>query len=58
VSLDPDRLDVSVQRAGGGGEADAVTVTYHAPLAVPLVSWLFPSPIDLHAAAVMRQEVG
>jgi Flp pilus assembly protein TadG len=58
VSLDPNRLEVSVQRAGGGGEADSVIVTYHVPIAVPLVSWLFPSPVDLEATAVMRQEAG
>jgi Flp pilus assembly protein TadG len=58
VSLDPNRLDVSVQRGGGGGAANSVLVIYHAPIAVPLVAWLFPARVDLQATAVMRQEGG
>jgi Flp pilus assembly protein TadG len=58
VSLDSDRLDVSIQRQGGGGTPDTVAVTYHAPIVVPLVAWLFPTQVDLRATAVMRQESG
>jgi len=58
VSLDPARLDVAVRRDGGVGTAVTVTVVYHAPVAVPLVAWLFPSAIDLTGAATMRQETG
>jgi len=58
VSLDPSRLDVSVQRNGGAGTPVSVTVVYHAPVALPLVKWLFPAAIDLAATAVMRQETG
>jgi len=57
-SLDPARLDVGVQRQGGAGTAVSVAVTYHAPVAIPVVAWLFPSTIDLAATAVMRQETG
>lgn len=58
ASLDPDRLEVTVQREGGGGDPVSVTVVYHAPVVVPLVDWLFPSVVDLAATAVMRQETG
>jgi Flp pilus assembly protein TadG len=57
-SLDPARLDVGVQRSGGAGTAVSVAVTYHAPIAIPVVAWLFPPSIDLAATAVMRQETG
>jgi Flp pilus assembly protein TadG len=56
VDIDPGLLDVLVAREGGTGTAVTVTVTYHAPVVVPLVSWLFPATIDLSAQAVMRQE--
>lgn len=56
VGLGPDRLDVSLQREGGVGTPAEVTVVYHAPVTVPIVSWLFPSTIDISSSAVMRQE--
>jgi Flp pilus assembly protein TadG len=58
VSLDADALEVSVDRGGGAGAAVTVTVVYHAPVDIPLVSWLFPQSVDLTGAATMRQEVG
>jgi Flp pilus assembly protein TadG len=58
ASLDPDLLEVSIQREGGGGTAVTVTVVYHAPVVVPVVDWLFPAVVDLTATAVMRQETG
>jgi hypothetical protein len=58
VSLDPDRLNVSIARAGGSGSPVTVAVIYHAPVSVPLVSWLFRSAIDLSGQAIMRQETG
>jgi Flp pilus assembly protein TadG len=58
VSLDLDRLEVRIQREGGVGTPVAVVVVYHAPVAVPLVTWLFPDTIDLGATATMRQETG
>jgi hypothetical protein len=57
ASLDPARLEVAVERMGGAGDAVSVAVTYHAPVAIPVVAWLFPSTIDLGATAIMRQEV-
>jgi Flp pilus assembly protein TadG len=58
VGLDPSRLEFHVQRDGGAGTSVAVKVLYHAPVAVPLVSWLFPDTIDLGSTAIMRQETG
>jgi hypothetical protein len=56
TSLDPVRLDVAVERQGGAGTPVSVAVTYHAPVAIPVVAWLFPSTIDLSTTATMRQE--
>jgi hypothetical protein len=56
TSLDDARLDVAIDRQGGAGTPVSVAVTYHAPIAIPIVAWLFPSSIDLRAAAAMRQE--
>ena len=58
ASLDPDRLDVSVERSGGAGTAATVTALYHAQPIVPLVEWLFPETVDLSAPCTMRQETG
>ena len=57
-SLDPASLDVVVGRSGGAGSPVSVAVTYHAPIAIPVVAWLFPRSVDLSAAATMRQETG
>ena len=58
VGLDPSRLEFDVLRDGGHGTAVSVTVRYHAPVVVPIVSWLFPDTIELRSTAVMRQETG
>jgi Flp pilus assembly protein TadG len=58
VGLDEGGLDVTVSREGGAGSAVTVTVVYHAPVDIPLVTWLFPGSVDLSGAAVMRQETG
>jgi len=58
ASLDPTRLDVSISRGEGAGSPVSVAVVYHAPISVPLVSWLFRSAIDLSGTATMRQEEG
>jgi Flp pilus assembly protein TadG len=58
VSLDTDQLEVTVDREGGVGSAVNVTVVYHAPIDIPLVSWLFPADVDVTGVATMRQEVG
>jgi Flp pilus assembly protein TadG len=57
-SLDPDRMDVAIERVGGAGTPATVTVHYRAPIAVPVVGWLFPPEVDLDGTAVMRQETG
>jgi Flp pilus assembly protein TadG len=58
VSLDPNGLEVAVEREGGAGDAVTVRVTYHDDPAVPGVGWLFPETVDLTATASMRQEAG
>jgi hypothetical protein len=58
VSLDADELVVTVDREGGAGSPVTVIVVYHSSLGVPLVSWLFPSTVDVTGAATMRQEIG
>ncbi len=58
VSLDPERLVVSVTREPGQGSGVTVAVVYHDRAAIPIVSWLFPSTVDLSAAVTMRQETG
>ena len=58
VGLTGARLDVLVRRDGGTGGPATVTVTYHAPIAVAIVAWLFPDQVDLSASATMRQETG
>jgi len=58
VSLDSTRIEVVVTREGGAGTSATVAVTYHAPIVIPVVSWLFPDSVDLAATATMRQETG
>jgi Flp pilus assembly protein TadG len=58
VGLDEAGIDVAVERGGGADEPVVVTVTYHAPIALPAVTWLFPDRVDLVASATMRQETG
>src|SRR5262245_31923786 len=58
ASLDTDEVDVGITREGGAGTAATVTVTYHAAVEIPLVSWLFPAVVDISGEATMRQEVG
>lgn len=58
VGLDPSLLEVSVAREGGAGTAVTVTVVFHAPVDIPVVSWLFPPAVDLSGTVTMRQETG
>jgi len=58
IGLDEEQLDVTVAREGGAGSAVTVTVVYHSPVGIPLVTWLFPDSVDLKGTAVMRQETG
>ena len=57
-SLEGAKLDVSVQRDPGAGAPVSVSVTYHAEVTLPIISWLFPSTVDLSSTAVMRGETG
>jgi TadE-like protein len=56
--VDGSRVDVVVDRGGQGPGEVSVRVTYHDAIIVPAVAWLFPSAIDLSAAAVMQAETG
>ena len=56
-SLEEDRADVGVERAGDAGDPVTVTVRYRAPLVVPFVEWLFPREVVLTSRATMRQEI-
>ena len=58
VGLDPSLLDVSIVRQGGSGTAVTVTVVLHAPVDIPVISWLFPPVVDLSGTVTMRQETG
>ena len=58
VTLDTERLSVAISREPGSGSSVTVTVTYDDTVVVPIVSWLFPSTIELSGEAVMRQEFG
>jgi hypothetical protein len=40
------------------GSPATVSVTYHDPIRVPFVGWLFPAAVTLHSDAAMRQEFG
>ena len=58
ATLDLSRIGVAVDRAPASDGPVTVTVTYLAPIAVPIVRWLFPSQVRLTARATMRQEEG
>jgi Flp pilus assembly protein TadG len=58
VGLDQGRIEVAVQRGGDADQPVIVTVQYHAPIAIPAVTWLFPDQVDLSATVTMRQETG
>jgi Flp pilus assembly protein TadG len=54
--LDPTRVEVTVDRAGGLGQPVMVTVAYEERVAVPLAGLFFPSEVRLEASTAMRQE--
>ena len=56
--LDPGRLDVDVQRAGGRGDPVSVAISYQAPVAGVLAGWLLPATVTLATSATARQEFG
>ena len=57
-SLDETKLDVTIARDPGAGAPVSVSVTYHAEVTLPIISWLFPASVDLSSTAVMRAETG
>jgi TadE-like protein len=49
-------IGAQIVRSGGQGAPVTVSLAYPDRPGVPLVAWLFPDAIDLHAEATMRQE--
>jgi Flp pilus assembly protein TadG len=56
--LDPAALGVVVERGGTRGDPVKVSVSYPALVRVPMIAWLLPSGITMHAEATARQEFG
>jgi hypothetical protein len=56
--LDTGRVRMSISRQGGQGDPVRIELSYPDPPAIGLVGWLFPSGVELHAEATMRQEFG
>jgi Flp pilus assembly protein TadG len=56
AGLDRSRLTVSVSRDEASDGPVTVVVAYEAPIAIPMVRWLFPSVVRVSAEATMRQE--
>jgi hypothetical protein len=57
-TLDVGRVQMRIERQGGQGDPVRVVLEYPDPPAIGVVAWLFPSAIQLHAEATMRQEFG
>jgi hypothetical protein len=57
-TLDPATTDITTIREGGRGMPVSVEVRSENLVRVPFVGWLLGDAIQLHAAAVMRQEFG
>jgi Flp pilus assembly protein TadG len=55
-ALDPDRVEVSVARAGQRGSPVTVSIDYVAAVRVPFVAWLFPDGVAMRSTATDRQE--
>ena len=56
ATLDRARIRAAIDRAPPSDGPVTVTVTYDAPISVPVVRWLFPSQVRLSARSTMRQE--
>jgi Flp pilus assembly protein TadG len=56
AGLDRSLLMVSVARDDTANGPATVSVTYDAPIAIPMVRWLFPAVVEMSAQATMRQE--
>ena len=54
--LDPSSLSTTVERGGGQGAPVTVRVEYDAPIALPIIGWLFPDSVRMSAVVSMRQE--
>jgi Flp pilus assembly protein TadG len=57
-ALDPAVTEVTVERAGARGSPVTTSVDGSSRLRVPLVGWLLPESVDLHASVTARQEFG
>ena len=58
AGLDQSLLTTVITRDDSPAKPATVTVSYDAPIAVPMVRWLFPSVVRLSARVTMRQEGG
>lgn len=56
--LDASSLTVDIARTGAQGDPVTVSVTYDDAIRVPFIGWLVGTSVQMHAAAVMRQEYG
>jgi hypothetical protein len=55
---DESLFDIEIDRGDESFGEVTVHVTYHDPVVVSAVGWLFPDTVDLSAGAVMRKETG
>jgi Flp pilus assembly protein TadG len=58
AGLDPDRVRLTITRAGMRGLPVTVSISYDVPVAATLAGWLLPSIVTLDAVATARQEFG
>lgn len=58
AGLDPDRIRLTIARAGLRGSPVTVSISYDVPVAAALAGWLLPSVVTLDAVATARQEFG
>jgi Flp pilus assembly protein TadG len=55
-TLDLEKVSMHLARGSAQGDPVTVSLAFREIPGVPLVGWLFPTAIQLHAEATMRQE--
>jgi TadE-like protein len=58
AGLDPERLQLEVDRGDGRGSPVIVSLSYDVPIAGVLAVWLLPTTVTISSAATARQEFG
>lgn len=58
AGLDPERLQLEVDRGDGRGSPVTVSLSYDVPIAGVLAVWLLPTTVTISSAATARQEFG